>query len=63
MQSPDKANARSRVQVIESCGEWFVHVTKGGRTAATNSFEIEALALAFAERQRIRLGLERYERL
>ncbi|MBZ9994668.1 hypothetical protein [Mesorhizobium sp. BH1-1-4] len=44
MQSPDKANAKSRVEVIESCGEWFVHVTEGGRTAATNSFEIEALA-------------------
>lgn len=61
MQGPDQANAKARVEVIENCGEWFVHVTESGKTAATNSFEIEAFALAFAEGQRIRLGLERYE--
>jgi hypothetical protein len=50
------------VEVVEACGEWFVRVVEGGK-ATTTSFELEAFALAFAEGQRIRLGLETMTRI
>jgi hypothetical protein len=50
------------VEVVEACGEWFVRVVEEDQEL-TRSFEIESFALAFAEGQRRRLGLERIIRL
>ena len=50
------------VEVVEGCGEWFVHVVEDDQEL-TRSFEIESFALAFAEGQRRRLGLDRFIRL
>jgi len=45
------------VEVIESLGEWFVRVIEDG-VEQIASFVAEAFAVAFAEGQRVRLGLE-----
>lgn len=50
------------VEVVETCGEWFVRVVDGDEEL-TRSFELESFALAFAEGQRIRLGLDRINRI
>jgi len=50
------------VEVLEACGEWFVRVVDGDEEI-TRSFELESLALAFAEGQRRRLGLADFDRL
>ncbi|MEZ2328949.1 hypothetical protein AB6802_04385 [Mesorhizobium sp. RCC_202] len=50
------------VEVVEACGEWFVRVVDGQKKT-TLAFEIEAFALAFAEGQRMRLGLDTFVRL
>ncbi|QKD02703.1 hypothetical protein [Mesorhizobium loti] len=50
------------VEVVEACGEWFVRVVDSDE-AMTRSFEIESIALAFAEGQRMRLGLDKFVRL
>ncbi|BCG83829.1 hypothetical protein [Mesorhizobium sp. 113-3-3] len=50
------------VEVMEACGEWFVRVVDGDEEL-TRSFESESFALAFAEGQRIRLGLADFDRL
>ena len=50
------------VEVVEACGEWFVRVVEEDQEL-TRSFEIEAFALAFAEGQRMRLGLADFKRL
>ncbi|BCH12102.1 hypothetical protein MesoLj131c_63600 [Mesorhizobium sp. 131-3-5] len=50
------------VEVMEACGEWFVRVVDG-EEELTRSFELESFALAFAEGQRIRLGLADFDRL
>ena len=50
------------VEVMEACGEWFVRVVDGDEEL-TRSFELESFALAFAEGQRIRLGLADFDRL
>ncbi|SDA91602.1 hypothetical protein [Mesorhizobium qingshengii] len=50
------------VEVLEACGEWFVRVVDGDEEL-TRSFELESFALAFAEGQRIRLGLADFDRL
>ena len=54
-----KSNA---VEIVEACGEWFVHVVEHGKETST-SFELEAFALAYAEGQRIRLGLDKVVRV
>ena len=46
-----------RVEVVEACGEWFVHVVEDGRDHS-QSFEDEAFALSFADSQRARLELQ-----
>lgn len=51
-----------RVEIVGAQGEWFVRVTENGDTR-TASFELESFASAFAEGQRIRLGLEHIERI
>ena len=50
------------VELIEACGEWFVRVVEEDQEL-TRSFEIESFALAFAEGQRMRLGLADFKRL
>ncbi|QKD13587.1 hypothetical protein [Mesorhizobium sp. NZP2077] len=50
------------VEVVEACGEWFVRVVEEDQEL-TRSFELESFALAFAEGQRIRLGLADFKRL
>jgi hypothetical protein len=53
---------KKAVEVVEACGEWFVRVVEGDREL-TRSFDLESFALAFAEGQRIRLGLDTVVRL
>ena len=50
------------VEVIEACGEWFVRVVEDDQEL-TRSFDLEPFALAYAEGQRIRLGLTDFRRL
>ena len=50
------------VEVVEACGEWFVRVVEDDQELI-QSFEIESFALAFAEGQRLRLGLADFKRL
>ncbi|MGX8010638.1 hypothetical protein ACVDG8_017575 [Mesorhizobium sp. ORM8.1] len=50
------------IEVVEACGEWFVRVVEEDQEI-TRSFELESFALAFAEGQRIRLGLTGFRRL
>jgi len=59
--TPNGKNQRC-VEVMEACGEWFVRVVDGDEEL-TRSFELESFALAFAEGQRIRLGLADFDRL
>lgn len=44
------------VHVYENMGEWFVIVARDGRETIT-SFELESFAKAYAEGQRLGLGL------
>ncbi len=53
---------RPCVEVVEACGEWFVRVVEEDQEL-TRSFELESFALAYAEGQRIRLGLDKIVRL
>jgi hypothetical protein len=53
---------RRAVEVVEACGEWFVHVVENGQEK-TLSFDLEAFALIYAEGQRKRLGLDRVTQL
>jgi hypothetical protein len=53
---------RKAVEVVEACGEWFVHVVEGDQ-ASSMSFELEAFALVYAESQRKRLDLDKFMRL
>lgn len=50
------------VEVVEACGEWFVRVVEEDQEL-TGSFDLESHALAFAERQRMRLGLVDFKRI
>ena len=49
------------VEIIESLGEWFVRVIEN-RIEHVAVFAIEPFALAYAEEQRLRLGLDRVTR-
>jgi hypothetical protein len=51
----------STVQLIEACGEWFVRIVEDGKQAPPSSFDAEGAALAYAEAERVRLGLARIE--
>ncbi len=46
------------VEITENMGEWFVRVTRNG-ASTIHSFERQRPALAFAEQQRARLGIDR----
>jgi len=55
-------NGNSCVEVVEACGEWHVRVVEEDQELI-RSFEIESFALAFAEGQRRRLGLDEIVRI
>jgi len=48
------------VEITEDMGEWFVRVVRNG-TASISIFELESYARAFAEGQRLGLGLRKKE--
>ena len=50
------------IEVVEACGEWHVRVIEVDRET-TLTFELESFALAYAEGQRIRLGLADFKRI
>lgn len=50
------------IEIAESCGEWIVRIVADGMETV-RVFEVEAFAMAFAEGQRIRLGLAEVTRL
>ena len=52
----------SKIELVEACGEWFVRVVENGQ-ASTMSFELETFAVTYAEGQRLRLGLDRIDRI
>jgi len=54
----DTTNA---VEITESLGEWFVRVVENGAEQVF-SFVIESFAIAYAEGQRMRLGLDNVKR-
>jgi hypothetical protein len=56
------ASSHNAVELVESFGEWFVRVVENG-VEQVASFVAESFALAFAEGQRVRLGLDRVTRL
>ncbi|MGX5843567.1 hypothetical protein ACWGTI_22870 [Mesorhizobium sp. ArgA1] len=49
------------VEITENLGEWFVRVVRNGK-AHVSTFEIESYARAFAEGQRLGLGLPKESR-
>lgn len=51
------------VQMIEACGEWWVRVIEDGKETTVNSFVSEEYAAAFADGQRMRLGLDSFTRV
>ena len=55
-------NQIRRIDLVATAEEWFVHVTDGERRE-TRSFPREDSAEAFAESQRIRLSINRVERI
>jgi hypothetical protein len=48
------------VEILENEGEWFVRVAQVGRETITN-YQIMSRALAYAERQRLRLNLAKFD--
>ena len=48
--------------MVEARGEWLVRVVEEDEEL-TRSFELESFAIAFAEGQRMRLGLADFKRL
>lgn len=57
-----KEDNLSKIELVEACGEWFVRVIENGQ-ASTMSFELETFAVTYAEGQRLRLGLDRIDRI
>ncbi len=53
----------SKIELIEACGEWFVRVSEKDGTSRTRSFEHKDYAVSFAERHRLRLGLDEVTRI
>ena len=52
----------NRVELSESSGQWVVKVHMDG-DETVSSFELESFARSFAEGQRLRLGLDGFERI
>lgn len=47
----------SSIVVTESIGEWFVRTIEGN-ASRIHTFEREVFALAFADEERVRLGID-----
>jgi hypothetical protein len=52
----------NRVEVVEACGEWFVRVVEHAQSD-TRSFDLQALALAYADKERRRLKIREIVRI
>ena len=52
--------ALQSVEVVNAVGEWFVFICEGKGEPVIQPFEIESSARAYAEGQRLRLGLDRF---
>lgn len=48
------------VEVVGAMGEWFVFICEGNGEPIVQPFDFESYARAYAEGQRIRLGLESF---
>lgn len=48
------------VEVVGALGEWFVFISDGNGEPVVQPFDFESYARAYAEGQRIRLGLQRF---
>jgi hypothetical protein len=59
---PSGTAVEPRIEVVEACGEWFVRVV-GDDQQVCRQFELESIALAYAEGQRRRLKLAAIVRL
>lgn len=62
MESANSNKAPPSIEVVEACGEWFVRIVSDDEEL-TRAFDLESLAVAYAEGQRIRLGLAKVTRL
>jgi hypothetical protein len=51
------APEKKSIEIVESFGEWFVRIAEGGGSTV-HTFESHSFALAFAEEERARLGVE-----
>ncbi|GLQ76742.1 hypothetical protein GCM10007881_02570 [Mesorhizobium huakuii] len=58
----EEAPGDRRVEVMEAGEEWLVRVVEDDQEL-TRSFALQSFALAFAEGQRIRLGLADFKRI
>jgi hypothetical protein len=52
-----------KIEMVESCGEWFVRVTEKDGHSYTRTFEHKDHAFSFAEGQMARLGLDEIMRI
>jgi hypothetical protein len=59
---PSNWEMQTVVEILENDGEWYVRVIEHERETI-NTFELELFAMAFAEHQRLRLGLKEFDRL
>lgn len=59
MLSPDpQSRSGSFVEIFANDGEWFVRIVEHGRLTQLLSFEEEAAARSYADRQRLRLQMQ-----
>lgn len=56
------SDLRAEVEIFEALGEWCVKVVEHGEERVS-SFVLKSYAEAFAEGQKMRLGLDRVTRL
>lgn len=52
-----------KIEIVESCREWFVRVTEKDGHSYTRTFEHKDHAFSFAEGQMTRLGLAELVRI
>jgi hypothetical protein len=50
------------IELTEAFGEWFVRVVQDGQNFVL-SFDLESFAVAYAEGERLRLGLAKFDRV
>jgi hypothetical protein len=62
MLAPQNCSPDIGIEIFEASGEWCVRIIENG-AERVSSFVMESFALAFAEGQRIRLGVDDIIRL